>query len=238
MDGSEQTATPAISIVIPALNESIALPSTLATCVSENNPHEIVVVDGGSTDGTRERAMEFFSLHPVIVSKWIESMAGRARQMNAGANRARGDVLLFLHADTQLPGGALDGVRTAIRRGAVWGRFDVRLSGQSALFRVVERFMNWRSRLTGMATGDQAIFVRRDAFRVVGGFGELPLMEDIDLCARLRIFGPPACLRQRVVTSSRRWEQHGIVCTVLRMWTLRLLYLVGVPPARLAHWYR
>jgi len=158
--------------------------------------------------------------------------------MNLGAHGAHGDVLLFLHADTRLVAGALEAVRHAIRYGAIWGRFDVRLSGQHALLRVIERFMNWRSRLTGIVTGDQALFVRQDAFRIAGGFGEMPLMEDIEFSARLRIFGRPACLREHVVTSSRRWEQEGIVRTVMRMWTLRLCYLIGVSPARLARWYR
>jgi len=227
-----------VTIVIPTLNETDVLPATLASCVNENTPLEIVVVDGASADDTIARAQEFLQHHPGVQCRIVHSPAGRARQMNLGAHGAHGDVLLFLHADTRLVAGALEAVRHAIRCGAIWGRFDVRLSGQHALLRVIERFMNWRSTLTGIVTGDQALFVRQDAFRIAGGFGEMPLMEDIEFSARLRIFGRPACLREHVVTSSRRWEQEGIVRTVVRMWTLRLCYLIGVSPARLARWYR
>jgi len=226
-----------VTIVIPTLNEADALPATLASCVNEHTPLEIVVVDGASVDDTVVRTQEFLQHHPGVQWRIAHSPAGRARQMNLGAQGARGDVLLFLHADTRLVAGALDAVCDVVRRGAIWGRFDVRLSGQHALLRVIERFMNWRSRLTGIVTGDQALFVRRDAFRIAGGFGEMPLMEDIEFSARLRIFGRPACLREHVVTSSRRWELHGIVRTVMRMWTLRLCYLIGVSPVRLVKWY-
>jgi len=238
MEGSTQPLAPTISIVIPTLNEAAALPATLASCLADNAPQEVIVVDGGSTDRTRDLAAAFFNDHPGLPSQFSACGAGRARQMNTGAGLARGDALLFLHADTQLSGGALDAVRLAIRRGAVWGRFDVRLSGTRAVFRLIEWLMNWRSRLSGVVTGDQALFVRRDAFRLVGGFRALALMEDIDLSVQLRVISRPVRLPMRVLTSSRRWEQHGVLRTVLQMWSLRFLYCAGVSPVRLARWYR
>jgi rSAM/selenodomain-associated transferase 2 len=158
--------------------------------------------------------------------------------MNAGAGHARACVLLFLHIDTQLPPGALERVREAIAAGYVWGRFDVRLSGRHLWLRLVERAMNWRSRLTGIATGDQAMFVRADVFRMLGGFPDQPLMEDIEFSNRLKWVGPPACLRETVETSSRRWERDGIFRTVFLMWRLRLLYWLGISPERLSSRYR
>jgi rSAM/selenodomain-associated transferase 2 len=169
----------------------------------------------------------------------IASPRGRAVQQNAGAAAATGDVLLFLHADTLLPPDAdrlvLDGLRTT---GRGWGRFDVRLSGAAPLLRVVERMINLRSRVTGIATGDQAIFVRGDWFRRAGGFPPVPLMEDVALSTELKRLGPPLGLRERVTTSSRRWEERGIARTVLLMWRLRLAYALGADPARLADRYR
>jgi rSAM/selenodomain-associated transferase 2 len=146
-------------------------------------------------------------------------------------------VLLFLHADGTLPPGAADDIRDAVEAGRPWGRFDVRLSGRHFLLRVIERLMNWRSRLTGIATGDQAMFVRRDVYRMLGGYAPLPLMEDIELSTRLKWICRPACLPGPVLASSRRWEKHGIIRTILLMWTLRFLYWLGVSPARLARWY-
>jgi len=184
------------------------------------------VVDGGSTDGTIERA----AAHCDLV---LKGEKGRARQMNAGARAAQGDALVFLHADTRLPQDAdraifkaLDSVR--------WGRFDVRIDSRHPVLVVVAFAMNLRSRLTGIATGDQAIFVRRDAF---AGFPELPLMEDVAFSAQMKRQGAPACLRERVVTSGRRWEQRGVLRTILLMWRLRFLYWLGVPAQRLARDY-
>jgi rSAM/selenodomain-associated transferase 2 len=182
------------------------------------------VVDGGSSDGTAELAAPF-------CDRVLKSEKGRARQMNAGAAVARGDALLFLHADTRLPADADRAALAALER-APWGRFDVRIEGRHPLLPVVAAAMNLRSRLTGIATGDQAIFVRRDAFR---GFPEIPLMEDVAFSAAMA--ERPACLRQKVVTSGRRWERGGVVRTVLLMWRLRFLYAIGVPPARLARDY-
>ena len=237
MGRRDHVLTPAISVIIPTLDEAGELPAALESCVTRNLPQELLVVDGGSRDATRELADLFFREHEVAASRFIDSASGRARQMNAGAKVAHGDVLLFLHADTRLPEHGLDAIRAAIRRGAVWGRFDVQLSGANRLYRLIEWLMNWRSRLTGVTTGDQAMFVRRDAYHIIGGFAPLPLMEDIDLARRLKIFGQPESLRERVVTSSRRWEQGGIARTLLRMWILRFLFFVGVSPARLWKWY-
>lgn len=181
-------------------------------------------MDGGSHDGTVEAASAFCDR--VLVSE-----KGRARQMNAGARAASGEALLFLHADTRLPANADLVVLEALARSA-WGRFDVRIDGRHRLLPVVAAAMNVRSRLTGIATGDQAIFVRREAFR---GFPEIALMEDIAFSAAMK--ERPACLRQKVVTSGRRWERGGVLRTVLLMWRLRFLYALGVPPARLARDY-
>lgn len=222
-----------ISIIIPALDEAAGIRDTLAPLQAlRARGHEVVVVDGGSTDGTPELARP-------LADQVIASARGRARQQNAGAGAAAGDVLLFLHADTRLPEGAdalvLDGLRGA---GRGWGRFDVRLSGAHPMLRVVERMMAVRSRLTGIATGDQAIFVRRDWFARAGGFPEIPLMEDVALSGTLRGMGRPLCLRARVVTSSRRWEQRGVWRTIALMWRLRLEFALGADPARLADRYR
>jgi rSAM/selenodomain-associated transferase 2 len=223
------TASLSVAVIVPALNEADVLPATLAQ-LQEQSPPKIVVVDGGSTDGT-----------PALVRaagvRLLESTPGRAVQMNAGAAATNADILLFLHADTRLPPRALDAMRAAIGTGRVWGRFDVRLDGERFAYRVIEWFMNRRSALTGIATGDQAIFVRRDVFARLGGYAPIALMEDIELSRRLKREGPPACLPGPVTASTRRWERHGLVRTVLRMWALRALYRVGVSPARLARWY-
>jgi rSAM/selenodomain-associated transferase 2 len=224
---------PMVSVVIPTLNEAGVIVDTLLSLQPMRAAgHEVVVSDGGSVDATVEQARP-------LADRVISVRPGRAGQMNAGAAASSGDVLLFLHADTLLPPGADRLVRDAVSRpGARWGRFDVRLSGRSVLFRVIEAGISWRSRLTGIASGDQAIFVRRVAFDNVGGFNEMPLMEDLDLSRRLKALAPPVCLRARVVTSSRRWEERGIVRTVLLMWRLRLAYYLGADPAALAARYR
>ena len=220
-----------ISIIIPVLNEV----QTIAGCLDRLQTyraqgHEVIVVDGGSRDGTAETARP-------LADHVRVSPAGRARQMNHGAQAAQGDVLLFLHADTQLPDAACDVIISALQEAARWGRFDVRLSGSAAGFRLIESMMNRRSRMTRIATGDQAMFVTKDLFHVVGGFDDIPLMEDIALSRRLKKLAPAACLRQRVVTSSRRWEENGILKTVLLMWRLRLSYWLGADPARLVSQY-
>jgi rSAM/selenodomain-associated transferase 2 len=168
----------------------------------------------------------------------VRAPAGRASQMNAGAAVAKGEVLLFLHADTELPEAADTLILQGLQRtGALWGRFDVRLSGAHAMLRMVERMMNWRSRVTGICTGDQAIFVTRQAFARAGGFPRQQLMEDIAFSRSMKRLGPPLCLRERVVTSSRRWEENGVLGTILLMWRLRLMYFLGADPGELARIY-
>jgi rSAM/selenodomain-associated transferase 2 len=219
-----------LSIIVPCLNEAQGISATLAALASlRARGAEVVVVDGGSTDGTAERAAALADL--VIIA----APRGRAAQMNAGAARARGEILLFLHADTLLPDGAdvliVDGLKRA-RRG--WGRFDVAIAGRHPLLRLVEQLMNLRSRLTGIATGDQAIFVTRSLFTAAGGYPEIALMEDIALSKRLKSYGPPLCLKHRLTASARRWEKHGVLRTIVLMWSLRLAYWLGADPAKLA----
>ena len=220
-----------ISIVIPVLDEAGRIVATLAALAPlRAQGAELIVVDGGSSDGTA-------ALCKGLADAVLSAPRGRALQMNAAARAASGAVLLFLHADTRLPDAALAQIAQAVRT-QPWGRFDVRIAGRSPILPVVAALMNMRSRLTGIATGDQALFVRRDAFDAVGGFPAQPLMEDIELCKRLRRLGRPACLRAKVVTSGRRWDSRGAWRTIGLMWRLRLLYWLGVPAERLAAAYR
>lgn len=217
-----------LSVIVPVLDEAVTIAAHLAGLAAlRRQGAELLVVDGGSTDETPRLA------HP-LADRVLASARGRAAQMNAGAAASRGEVLLFLHADTGLPPAAAELIHAALAAGAAWGRFDVRIDGAQPLLRVVERMMNWRSRLTGIATGDQAIFVRREVFERVGGFPDLPLMEDIALAKRLKRVGHPACLRQTVYTSARRWQKHGVLRTILLMWRLRASYFFGADPRRLA----
>ena len=224
---------PVISIIVPALNEAGVIEQTLAPLGPWREAgDEVLVVDGGSRDATVAMAAP-------LADRVLSAPRGRARQMNAGANAARGRLLLFVHADTSLdPACRAALVHACDGEGAAWGRFDVRLSGAARAFRVIEAMINLRSRISGIATGDQAMFVDAGLFRGVGGFPEIPLMEDVALSRLLRDHRRPAALRVRVVTSSRRWEQRGIVRTVMTMWLLRGAYAVGVSPQRLARWYR
>jgi rSAM/selenodomain-associated transferase 2 len=219
-----------LSVVVPVLDERDGIEAALRSA-REPGVTDIVVVDGGSSDDTVARAAP-------LADQVLRGPRGRALQMNAGARAARGEVLLFLHGDTRLPAGFAADVRAAIGAGAVGGRFDVVLEGRSRLLPVVATLMNLRSRLTGIATGDQAIFVRRDVFERLGGYAEIPLMEDVELTGRLRRAGTLAALRSRVVTSGRRWDEHGAVRTVLLMWSLRFAYACGASPQRLAASYR
>jgi len=223
---------PQLSIIIPVLNEAGCISQSLSALqVLRTAGHEVVVVDGGSEDAT-------VSLSRPLSDQVIRAPRGRSRQMNAGARAASGEIFLFLHADTCLPQNGdrliIDGLK---RHGKHWGRFDVRLSGTHPLLRIVERLMNWRSRLTGIATGDQGIFVKRKLFEAVGGFPDIDLMEDVALSRILKRLGPPLCLRERVLTSSRRWDKNGILRTVFLMWRLRIYYALGSSPKRLAHRY-
>ena len=221
-----------LSIVMPALNEAGAITATLeALAPLRRQGHELIVVDGGSSDATA-------TLAAAHADRVLGSARGRARQMNAGAAAASGEVLLFLHADTRLPAQAAAAIHQALRGGARWGRFDVTIEGRSAWLPVVGFMMNWRSRLTGIATGDQALFVQASLFREIGGFAPLPLMEDIELTRRLRAVARPACLRERVLTSGRRWDTRGAWPTIWLMWTLRWRYWRGTPADELARAYR
>jgi rSAM/selenodomain-associated transferase 2 len=219
-----------LSIVIPTLNEERQLAATIASARGPSVA-EIIVVDGGSTDGTLACARA----HADAVTA---AGRGRAAQMNAGAAIARGDVLLFLHADTRLPAGFDAAILRALADPqTVGGRFDVYLAPGNLLLWLTGELMNLRSRWSGIATGDQAIFARREVFADLGGFPSLPLMEDIAFSRALKRAGTIACLRDRVVTSSRRWRANGVLRTVLLMWSLRLLYFCGVSPQRLHRWY-
>ncbi|MGM0552196.1 MAG: TIGR04283 family arsenosugar biosynthesis glycosyltransferase [Pseudomonadota bacterium] len=227
------TAPELISIIIPALNEEAALPALLADL--QDWPHcERLVVDGGSRDTTVERAR-------AVGARVLDSVPGRALQMNRGALEARGDWLLFLHADSRLPDAqaALHAIHSLRRQSGIWGCFKVALSGRNPAFRIIERMMNLRVCSTGMATGDHGLLVRTDVFRALGGFPETALMEDLALARKLRAkAGRPHCLPACLVTSSRRWEEGGILRTVLLMWRLRLAWWRGADPAALATRYR
>jgi rSAM/selenodomain-associated transferase 2 len=217
-----------LSIIIPVLNEADGLESLLASLQAwRGDGCELIFADGGSRDGSREAASG-------LCDGLVEAPRGRASQMNAGARVAHGDALLFLHADTRLPADAPDLVRAALEGGALWGRFDVRIVGRSRWLPMVSRMVNWRSRWTGVATGDQAIFIRRDVFERCGGFADMPLMEDVELSKRLRRLAPPACLQGPALTSGRRWDKHGAWRTILLMWRLRAEYFFGADPRRLA----
>jgi rSAM/selenodomain-associated transferase 2 len=216
-----------LSIIIPVLNEAAGIVPFL-TALSELRARgaELIVVDGGSSDGTAALAAPLADLV-------VHSKSGRTNQMNAGAAQARGQALLFLHADTFPPADA-DVLIASALNDMHWGRFDVRFDGKHPLMPVVSAMMNLRSRVTGIATGDQAMFMRRETFQKLGGFAAIPLMEDIELSKRLMRIGRPGCIRQPVTTSSRRWEKHGVVRTVLLMWRLRLAYFFGADPRKLA----
>jgi rSAM/selenodomain-associated transferase 2 len=220
-----------LSIIVPALDEPAIADHLARLAPLQARGAQVIVVDGGSADGTLERARPFADLA-------LSAPRGRASQMNAGAAVARGRILLFLHADTDLPEDADALVQDAVgARQRAWGRFDVRIAGRNPLLRVVAGMMNARSRTTGIATGDQAIFVTREAFSAVGGYPDQPLMEDIALSRALKRLAPPLCLKAKVTTSGRRWETHGVLRTILLMWRLRLAYRLGADPHRLAGAY-
>jgi rSAM/selenodomain-associated transferase 2 len=220
-----------LSIIVPALDEAAIIAGALqALAPFRQRGAEVIVVDGGSQDGTAELARPH-------ADRVVGAKRGRGAQMNAGAHVARGEALLFLHADTKLPPDADRLVSGALAGANGWGRFDVHIEGRSPLLALVAVLMNWRSRLTGIATGDQAMFASRKIFGEAGGFPEIPLMEDIALSRRLKRIARPICLAARVTTSGRRWERHGVLRTMLMMWRLRLAFFLGADPAALARRY-
>lgn len=218
------------TIIIPTLNEEKYIVPCLLPLQALRSHCEIIIVDGNSSDRTRTLAAEL-SDHVIV------SQQRRALQMNTGAQQAKGNILLFLHADTTLPDNALDLIDQSVKTASCWGRFDVALSEDSPIFKVIGLMMNWRSRLTGIATGDQAIFVKKSAFMSLGGYPDINLMEDIALSKALKKISPPVCLKAKVVTSARRWQRHGFGKTILLMWCLRLAYFFGVDPNLLAKHY-
>jgi len=220
-----------VSIVVPVLNEAENLGSLLSHLAPlRTRGHEVIVVDGGSEDGT-------FEIAAANADCALRAPRGRAVQLNAGASKASGEVLLFLHADTRLPPHA-DRLLVDALAGHSWGRFDVTIDSELPVLAMVAAMMNLRSRLTGIATGDQAMFMRRDVYLNAGGFPPIALMEDIEMSSRLLRSGRPACLRARVTTSARRWESAGVLRTILLMWQLRLMHFFGADPVGLARRYR
>jgi len=221
-----------LSIIVPVLNEATGIAALLEHLAPlRTRGAEVIVVDGGSSDDT-------LTIAAALADGAIASGQGRAVQMNAGEAAASGDTLLFLHADTCLPDNADRLIEAALDRGHAWGRFDVRIEGRHPMLGVVACMMNLRSRWSGIATGDQGMFMRRATFNAVGGFPPLALMEDIALSRRLRAVSPPACIAARAVTSGRRWERHGVWRTIALMWWLRFRYFLGADPEQLARHYR
>ena len=222
-----------LSIIIPVLNEQETIGKSLAALQPlRRRGVEVIVVDGGSKDFT-------VALAQPLADLVLDAPVGRASQMNAGARRAQGEHFLFLHSDTALPDQALTQISVALNEGKrIWGRFDVRFDSPLRILRVVAFMMNGRSRLTGIATGDQGMFVQRGAFEQVGGFPEIALMEDIALSRSLKRLSRPACFRARVTTSARRWEENGALRTILLMWRLRAAFFLNADPSRLAERYR
>lgn len=220
-----------VSIIIPVLNEEVAINALLRQLQHyRQQGHEVIVVDGGSEDKTIEIAKN-------LADKVLSSQAGRALQMNTGAAQVTSDSLWFLHADTEIDKNAIIKIENALKQHD-WGRFNIKLSGQNSLFRIIEKMINLRSCFSGIATGDQGIFVKLSHFNRVNGYSDLPLMEDVDLSKKLKTISPPVCVKDELVTSSRRWEQKGILATVLLMWRLRFLFWLGVSAEKLAKQYR
>ena len=239
-------STPSISLIVPLLNESVRLPSLLNDLFALDA--QIIIVDGGSDDGSWEMLQEKHLNQKYAHFLITKSERGRAKQMNAGAKLATGDVLLFLHADSQLPSSGLSEIRKVSLDNAVnsharhslgvWGRFDVHLDSNDRGMRMVEFFINARSRISGLATGDQAIFISRPLFDRVGGFDQIDLMEDVAMSKKCRAIVSAYCSRLKVTTSARRWEQNGVWKTIFKMWWYRLAFILGVSPTKLQRGYR
>jgi len=220
-----------ISIIIPVLNEEDSIKPLLQQLQKiRQQGHEVIVVDGGSTDKT-------VSLSELLADKVITSSAGRAIQMNKGASHSKNEILWFLHADTLIPEGAIKHIQHALKN-RLWGRFNIHLSGKNILFRIIGTMMNLRSCLSGIVTGDQGIFIDKLLFNQTGGFPNIPLMEDIAISKNLKKFSRPACVKEKLITSSRRWEKNGILSTVFLMWKLRFLFWLGVSANKIALQYK
>lgn len=224
--------TSLISVIVPVLNEAQSIEGTLAQWQARRGADiELIVVDGGSTDESVKYASS-------LADKVLVTEAGRARQMNYGAKNANGHCLLFLHADTMMPSQAYQAFLQVSKRSKNhWGFFLVTLNNSSRVFRVIETLMNWRSRITAVATGDQCIFVSRSLFENLDGYQDILLMEDVEITKRLRTISKPIIVSERVSTSTRRWEHNGVLSTVLKMWRLRLAYFFGASPEKLHRQY-
>jgi rSAM/selenodomain-associated transferase 2 len=221
-----------LSVIVPMLNEEGTIRRTLEAIAAAAPGAQVIVVDGGSSDTSRDEARS-------RCARLLVAQRSLARQMNAGAVTADGDVLAFVHADTTVPPSFGNDIAAALENPAIaGGRFDIRLDDGSAMLRLVGWMISTRSRLSRTGTGDQAIFLRREVFERIGGYRDIPLCEDLDLARRLKRAGRIACLRSCVTTSARRWREHGVVATTARMWFVRAAFLLGVPPARLAHLYK
>lgn len=219
------------SLIIPTLNEAETIHDFLMPLQALRELCEIIIVDAGSTDETK-------SISQSLIDRFIIAPKGRAMQMNAGSEIAVANIFIFLHADTYLPEQALSLIQQGVDKGALWGRFDMQLMGQHTMLKVVSQMMNWRSRFSGIATGDQVIFITRQAFEQVGGFPVITLMEDIAISKRLKKFARPYCIKAQVKSSARRWESFGVWRTIALMWSLRLRYFLGQSPDDLAELYR
>ncbi|KHF24760.1 TIGR04283 family arsenosugar biosynthesis glycosyltransferase [Solemya velum gill symbiont] len=224
---------PAISIIIPALNEAETIEQTLSCLqMMRGRNCEVILVDGGSNDATMDLAGP-------LADRILTCEKGRANQLEHGVKHSTAPLIWFLHADTRVPENTDEVIEIALeKQDATWGRFNVRLDGRHPLFRIIEKMMNYRSCITGICTGDQGIFVRRDTLEAIGGVPRQALMEDIELSKRLKTTASPLCMKQVLVTSSRRWQEKGVIRTVLLMWYLRAAYAFGVPAGKLARLYR
>jgi len=230
---------PTISIVIPVYNEIKSIEKFINNFFSiAGDVDQVVIVDGMSSDGTYDKLKSILAARPDNHHiSLLQSEPGRARQMNVGAEKCSGDAIVFLHVDTTLPGDGIVLIQEKLNDGAYWGRFDVRLDAEPVMYRVIETMMNWRSACTSIVTGDQAIFIRTDVFKMIGGFPVIPLMEDIAISDRLKTVAAAKRIKSRVLTSARRWQAQGVWSTILLMSVFRLGYWFGIKPERLARWY-